>query len=206
MTGRPPAFVSGVVEGLIDEAVVRRLVEFAGGIPATIYGKQGKHHLLQHLKGYNRAARLQRWVVLVDLDQDADCAPPFRGLWLPVASPGMCFRVAVREIEAWLMADRDRFSGFIGTSSSRIPRFPDLVDDPKRLVVALALHSRSRIIREELTPRPGSGRVVGSAYTSRMIEYVLDRDAGWRPEVAMRASDSLRRCIVSLQTLITGRR
>jgi hypothetical protein len=36
-------------------------------------------------------------------------------------------------------------------------------------VVELARYSRRRDIREDMVPRPGSGRSVGAAYTSRLI-------------------------------------
>ena len=42
-----------------------------------------------------------------------------------------------------------------------------------------------------MVPRPGSGRLVGPAYASRLIEYA---EAHWRPEVAGQCTDSLRRC------------
>jgi hypothetical protein len=70
--------VSGAVEGLTDEAVLRRLIIEAGGQVGPIYGKVGKAHLLKQLGGYNRAAAVAPWVVLIDLDNDASCAPPFR--------------------------------------------------------------------------------------------------------------------------------
>ena len=99
--------ISGAVEGTVDEAVVRRLILHIGAEPGAMYGKNGKPHLRKHLKGYNEAARHTPWMVLVDLDHDADCAPPFRTEWLPSVAPYMCFRIAVREVEAWLLVPLD---------------------------------------------------------------------------------------------------
>jgi hypothetical protein len=56
-------------------------------------------------------------------------------------------------------------------------------------------------IREDMLPRRGSGRPIGPAYTSRMIEFV---ENNWRPEVAARSSDSLRRCLVRLREIARG--
>ncbi len=39
--------VSGAVEGIVDEAVVMRLLERVGGEQGAVYGKAGKHNLLQ---------------------------------------------------------------------------------------------------------------------------------------------------------------
>jgi hypothetical protein len=87
----------------------------------------------------------------------------------------MCFRVAVRETEAWLLADRERLARFLGISTSRIPLDPEAMDDPKSLMVDLARHSRRREIREDMIPRSGSGRNVGPAYVSRLIEFVAEK-------------------------------
>ena len=38
--------VSAAVEGVVDEAVVRKLIVLSGATPGTIYGKQGKSSLL----------------------------------------------------------------------------------------------------------------------------------------------------------------
>jgi len=49
---------------------------------------------------------------------------------------------------------------------------------------------------------------VGPAYTSQLIEFVRDSEKGWRPEIAVKASDSLMRCICirCLRELIEGGR
>lgn len=206
MTTANPVVISRAVEGSVDEAVVRRIIRHVGAQPGPVYGRNGKDHLLRRLRGYNEAARWTPWVVLVDLNQDANCAPPFRAEWLPSPSPQMCFRVAVREIEAWLLADRERIARFLGVSVSRIPNNPETTNDPKSLMVSLAGHSRKREIREDMVPRPESGRKVGPAYASRLVEFVEDEKGGWRPDVAASSSDSLRRCLRCLRRLSGGHR
>jgi hypothetical protein len=137
--------------------------------------------------------------VLVDLNCDADCAPILRGEWLPRVARLMCFRVAVREIEAWLLADRERFARFLGVPVARIPFEPETVADPKRFVVDLARRSNKREIREDLVPRPGSGRVVGPGYTSQLSDFV---QRVWRPEAAAETADSLRRALDCLRRVV----
>jgi len=194
--------LSGEVEGLLDEAVLRRLVHCCGGMPGDIFGRQGKSHLLKRLEGYNQAARRSPWVVLVDLDTDADCAPPFRTTCLPQAERLMCFRVAVRAVEAWLLADAKRLAGFLGVPVSRMPRNPEAVEDPKGVVVDLARQSRQRAIKEDMVPRRGSGRRVGPAYAARLTKFVQDTDAGWRPDTAAEQSYSLSRCLVCIRRVV----
>ncbi len=200
MKSNPPV-ISGAVEGIVDEAVLRRLIAFVGAVPGPIFGKNGKEHLLKRVQGYNQAARFSRWVILIDLDQDDDCAPPYRSRRLSNSAPYMCFRVAVREIEAWLLADREHIAQFLSVPLSRVPHDPDAIPDPKGMVVHLARHSRKRDIHEDMVPRLGSSLRIGPAYASRLIEFVQEGVSGWRPDVAAGLSDSLRRCIRCLQHL-----
>lgn len=183
--------VSGAVEGDLDEAVLRRLVEEEGAILNRLYGRKGKQHLKQRLMGYNNAAHRSLWVVLMDLDRDFDCAPPLREECLPNPARYMCFRIAVRMIETWLLADSRSLAQFLSVAVSKVPSSPEILDDPKHSMVRLAGHSRRREIREGMVPRPGSGRKVGPLYTSQLTEFVRTR---WNPEVAAQKSDSLRRC------------
>lgn len=187
--------IQGAVEGLLDEAALRRLVEHVGATQGSVHGKNGKANLLKKLDGYNHAARFSPWVVLIDLDHDADCAPPACQSWLPNPAPYMCFRIAVRQVEAWLLADRERIARFLGIAVSQLPTTPEAVAYPKRTLVQLANRSRRRDIREDMVPRPGSGRTQGPAYTSRMMEFATDSKAGWRPDVAASLSASLDRCL-----------
>lgn len=193
--------VSSAVEGPVDESVILRLLAHTRLAPGPVYGKKGKVHLLDKLTGYNNAARFAPWLVLVDLDDD-DCAPEFVATHLPAPSGGMLLRMAVREVEAWLLADRESLAGYLRVPISKIPSHPEGLPDPKQTMVNLARHSIRREIREDMIPDPESGRDVGPAYSSRMIEFALDY---WDPGVAVGSSDSLRRCVQRLEELAAQR-
>ncbi len=201
-----PPVISGAVEGIVDEAVFRRIVRAVRAEPGPVYGKNGKPQLLERLHGYNNAARFSPWLVLVDLDHDADCPPPFRAAALPRPADLMCFRVAVREVEAWLLADHERMAEFLDVNPNWIPRDPERSADSKRVVVELARRSRSRDISHDLVPREGSGRSEGPAYASRLIEFISDHRQGWRPSVAAKSADSLARCLRCLRRLVRATR
>jgi hypothetical protein len=187
---------------MVDEAVVRRLIEYAGGKPNTVHVANGKAHLRQKIDAYNHAAEYAPWIVLVDLDNE-ECAPALRQSWLPTASRLMSFRVAVREIESWLLADRPRIAEFLGLSVAKVPLAPDSLDDPKRTLVDLSRRSRRRDIREDMIPRPGSGRSEGPAYSSRIIEFVRTH---WRPSLAINHSTSLRSCCTAIEAIVERER
>lgn len=196
------AYVSGAVEGISDEAVLRRVVIARGAVVHRVQVQRGKANLRRALPGYNAAAQGDPWLVLVDLDQDFDCAAALVTDWLPAPSTYMRFRVVVREIEAWLLADRERFTSFFSVPASAVPDQPDQVPDPKSTLLAAVTRSRRKAIRADMLPRPGSGRQVGAAYTSRLIEFASESNEGWRPEVAADRSPSLSSCLTRLESLI----
>jgi len=199
-----PIAIQGAVEGSIDEVVLRRLIDEVECWQGAIYGKQGKQFLRQRVDGYNAAASYSPWVVLVDLDNTHNCAPELRAEWLPIPAQSMCFRVVVRAIEAWLLADSERFSTFFQVARTRIPQNVEALPDPKTSLVALMHHSRRREIRQDMVPRPASGRLVGPAYTSRMVEYAGDSQLGWRPGIAAQNADSLNRCLHCMQAFVNA--
>jgi hypothetical protein len=190
--------LTGAVEGPIDEVVLRQVVDCVSRQVEVVYVTEGKPNLLRRLAGFNQAARHTPWIVVIDLN-GAECAPAHVAECLPSPEEHMVFRVAVRAIEAWLLADRERFASFFGVAPARVPLDPDAENDPKETVVNIARHSRRRAIRDDVVPTQGGGRRVGPGYAARVIEFVLSQDGGWRPQVAARQSDSLARCLRALQ-------
>lgn len=187
-----------VVEGVADEIVMKRLLDLAGLPYGHTYGKRGKDHILKALHNYNQAARYSPWVVVVDLDDEPECAPLLVRQHLLHPSAGMRFRVAVHAIEAWLLADRDTLAEFLAVSRNKLPSQPETEPDPKTTLIGLARQSRRRDVRDGMVPRPGSGAKVGPDYIAYLTQYVT---RFWRPDVAAQHSDSLRHCIEALQTL-----
>lgn len=190
--------VSAAVEGVIDDAVVRRLLLETKHVPGPIHIKNGKPNVLKNLGGYNSAAKLSPWVVLLDLNGDADCAPSFIEAHLESPAKHMLLRLAVRQVEAWLLADRVRLARFLHVSQARVPRDPDFLADSKCALVDLARHSSDRRVREGLVPTAGSGIKVGPAYVAMLIDYIEHR---WVPATACERSESLRRCVDRLSSL-----
>src|SRR5579859_712648 len=195
------AVLTAAVEGIVDEVVLRRVCGHAGVRIGIVYRRSGKNYVLSRLPGYNHSARFRHWVVLLDLDNDAACAPEILPNWLPYPSHLMRLRIAVREVESWIIADAQRLANFLGVPAHNIPSNPDGLADPKLAVVNISRASRSSAIREDMVPKPGSGQPVGPAYTSRMIEFLQDLNSGWRPDVASLNSESLRKCIASITEL-----
>lgn len=190
--------ISAAVEGMTDEAVVRRLIAYVGVKLVEVYGRKGKSHLKDKITAFNCAAQHSPWIVLADLDSDFDCAPSLRTSWLPQPARQMCFRVAVRAVEAWLLADTEAIAAFLRVARSKVPANPEALPDPKQALVDLTMASPRRDLRADIVPRPGSGARVGPAYSSRLVEFI---ESHWRPQVAAQRAESLARAIRCLRRL-----
>lgn len=202
MVKNSPVIVYGAVEGDLDEVVLRRLLERKSFYIEGIFGKRGKDFLKAKIGNYNQAAKYNRWIVLVDLNSSAECAPELVSKWLPRCNPYMSLRVVVHAIESWLLSDKEQIAKHLSIPEKYIPPNPESLLNPKQTLVNLAKKSRNKQIREDMVPREKSGRDIGPAYTSRLIDYISNHKDGWRPDVAAQYSDSLRRCINAINTWI----
>ncbi len=185
-------------EGVTDETVTRRLLGWVGATAESIHVAAGKAALIQRIPRYLRVAHVKPCLVLVDLDRER-CAPEALDALGIAPHPQLCVRFAVRKVEAWLLADREGLSRYLGVPLNRLPVRPDDEEDPLDTLIAAARRSRRRHVRENLVPRPGSGRRRGPGYASSMIEFVETR---WNIEEAMSHSPSLRRAVECLRRLV----
>jgi hypothetical protein len=113
---------------------------------------------------------------------------------------GMIFRIAVREIEAWLLADRKGFSKFTGIPTIKIPNNPEILDDPKQILLNLVHRFGKKEIKSELLPATGSTAKIGFGYNSVLSHFVKNQ---WSVERASQSSDSLNRTINRIRQLFS---
>ncbi|MCH8961578.1 MAG: hypothetical protein IH820_09725 [Bacteroidetes bacterium] len=185
--------LSLLVEGTLDEAVGRRIIEYTDGTVQTVYGKKGVSYIKKKLSGFNKAAVAIPVLALVDLmDTKSDCPKQVVEEWLPQRHKNMVFRLVVPEIESWIMADWAGISTFLAVSKNKVPDNPEQVADPKRTLVGLARMSHSERIRRLLVPARGSTATEGPAYTSELQRFVRDQ---WNIGEAIDRAPSLKRCV-----------
>jgi hypothetical protein len=190
----PPIPVNLAVQDELSETVVRRLLRYVGRGYAigTTYGLRGNGYLLRNVEGWNRAARGKPFILLTDLDR-YPCPSALVSDWLSrERHPNLIFRVAVREIEAWILADRPTFAAFLGVTERLIPEDAEAEEDPKRTLIAVARRSRNRGIRERIVPRPGSTAQQGPDYNACLSEFVATQ---WNIVRAAHAARSLSRTL-----------
>ena len=121
------------IEDELSEAVLRRVLASVGrGYSiGRAYGRSGFSYLKTTIKGWNRAARGRPFVLLTDLD-DSPCPSALIQDWLREPKhPNLMFRVAVREVESWLLADGESLAKYPNVRVNQMPRTPDSLPDPK---------------------------------------------------------------------------
>lgn len=194
--------IAVVAEDRLTEAVLLKCISEV--LPtysvARTEVKNGRGNVQRELGAYARLAQAMPVLIGVDLDSD-ECAPTLLSKWgrLP-PQQGLLLRVAVREIEAWVLADEKRIAAFVGAAPNEVPKRPDTLDDPKRSLLEVArAHARSEL-KADLVPRNYDAAYprIGPAYNLRMCEFIATK---WRPQVARGKSESLDRAMVALEHL-----
>ena len=181
------------VEDSLSEAVIRKLVEqfnprFTVG---HCYCRGGYGYLKRTVRGFNNAAKGTPFIVLADLE--AECPPTqIKELLSVPIHPNFLFRIAVKEVESWLIADWLGFASFLGISKNLMPNNVNGIDDPKQCLINLAKRSRKRKLREAIVPSPNSTAKVGPDYNGQLSSFVFN---AWNTKEAMKNSDSLYRAV-----------
>jgi hypothetical protein len=196
------------VEDAPSAAVARKLVAarnthsdhdfvFRDGFPAVM---RGYGAIKNKCKAFLNMARAgSHTFILTDLDT-AECACTLIRDWFaipqsdPLNLPSPCiFRVAVREVESWILADHSAWAEYIGIPAVNFSTQPDQLDDPKQhLLNVIQKKGRKKIHREML---PQGTAHIGPRYNEVLCDFV---DSSWLPERAAENSPSLDRALKAL--------
>lgn len=179
-----------VVEDELSEAVMRRLI--ASSSPRLrvdrVINERGNSQIRIGIPKYKTASHALPHIVLTDLDR-IPCAPALLGEWRVGELPArMLFRIAVREVEAWLLADRSGIATFLDVPTTKVPLHPELLDDPKKSLIGLARKSRKRRLAQEIVPENGSAASIGPLYNAHLSRFVSEN---WNIDEARRLAPSL---------------
>jgi hypothetical protein len=196
------------VEDALSEAVLRKLLHDTrcGYQVALCYPERTRQKVLPAQSGWGQLYGQRRVfaavsarvpvILLVDLD-DRKCAPSMLAKWkegLPL-TPNLLIRIAVREVESWLLADFGHLMEFLQVEHPGPAPVPDSLSDPKSEIILAAGQSRNSDIRRDMIPI-SSGKT-GRGYTSTMKAFVRDF---WSPRRAAKVSESLNRAWVALKS------
>ncbi len=197
------------VEDDLSDAVVRRLLDHVRRrfqvraryplptLPHLRPEASGFGYLRTNVRAFNNAAAATPHFVLTDLDVSA-CAPELIQEWTGgMLHPNFILRVAVREVEAWLLADTHNLAEFLRLPPVDIPADVESIPQPKEEIVRLALLSPDAEIRDNLAPRPGSTATTGRLFTRTLVGYVKDL---WDIDAAADNANSLERALRALRS------
>lgn len=108
------------IEDAVSAVVLRKLISVVRPdieITTTI-GMRGKGYLKAKARELNRVAQSESVFMLIDLDSRTPCPAELVRTWLHGATQAnMLFRVAVMEVESWVLADRRNCSTFLGVAT-----------------------------------------------------------------------------------------
>ena len=187
------------VEDPVSEFVLKVMLQQSGRNYAigSCFGRSGFGYLKKSINGFNNAAKGTPFLILTDLDQ-TDCPPLLINEWLSAPKHNnLLLRIAVREVEAWLLAHRSAFAAFLGIRETLIPNHPDELIDPKRFLIELTAKSRKRRLRDAIIPTAGSTARIGPDYNGQLISYVQNK---WKVKEAINHSQSLSKAFHAMRT------
>ncbi len=200
--------VNLATEDVLSEQMLRVLLQQCGRKydVGAVFRKNGSGYLKSKLSGFNNAAKGVPYVILTDLDHQ-NCVTQLISNWcgftvkdyIKWRNPNLLFMIAVKEVEAWLLADRQSFAEFLGISITHVPLKSDEISDPKRELIRLARKTKFRRLREDLVPRDGSLVSIGPDYNGRLSEFLANK---WQLKVAQTNSPSLRRANAVLHAFL----
>jgi hypothetical protein len=186
-----------VFEDVLSEAVLKEMLKQSQRpfLVGSCLNQRGYGKIKKIISGLNHAANGMPYLVLTDLD-NAECPLVIISEWLTQPKhPNLLFRIAVKEVEAWLLAHREAFAEFLGISVSLIPANVDEIPDPKQLLIYLAKKSKKRSLRDAIVPERNSTAKIGKDYNGQLIQFVQNN---WQVEAAQVNSRSLQRAMNAL--------
>lgn len=184
-------YISLIFEDTLSEMImIRLLADFQGKYEIhQSYSGHGYGYLKNNIKGFNQACVHSPYFMLTDLDR-YECPLALINDWISFKMhPNFIFRIAVREVESWILADKEGLSRFFSLSMANFPDSPDSLPDPKNTLINLARKSRKRRIREDVVP-VNKNASIGPNYNGCLSEFVLNH---WDLHNAVSHSRSLNR-------------
>lgn len=147
----------------------------------------------------NVAQRVMPVLMVADADQ-APCPVTQLKAWLPHnPSNRLALRLAVREAEAWAMADHEGFAEFARLSPAQLPPEPESLSNPKQVLLKLIARCKRRDLRDEMLPGKRDRSPVGLGYNIHLKDFVSHY---WLAERAASRAPSLARAMPRIVALL----
>ena len=135
------------VEGETDEPFARRVVEAAGHSVDAVFPMHGHGEIDKRVDRWCKPANTRPMLILRDLHPalGKGCASALVRHLVGTGphSATTVFRIAERELEAWLLADRKAVAAYFQVRPVAVPVSPDMQLDPKQTLVNVCRSSSS---------------------------------------------------------------
>ena len=149
-------YVVLVVEDELSAAVMGKLINDVNPnlvIDRTI-NTRGCGDMKKGMEKWKNGSKGIPHILLTDLDK-YECPVHLISDWGAKNLPeGLLFRVAKREVEAWLLGDSSGIADFLGVAKIKIPVSPEDEKDPKNCILELARRSKKKRLAAELVTFP----------------------------------------------------
>ena len=208
----PQRFCYAYAEDAPSCSVIKKLVEYQNihsasgtklrltiGFPENKHGSSNIKKMLPAVSNMVKSGLAV--VILADLDA-VTCAPEMIRKWLPTQRSksqlpdGFIFRIAVREVESWLIADRHALASILKIPETNLSADPDSLNDPKAHLLNIIRAKGKRKMHREMLP--GRNSRIGPEYNNVLCEFISKY---WNPERAAKYSSSLCRALEALKKI-----
>lgn len=186
----------------MTKAAARKIVSILGLQVGKTIIKKGITAIDKSMQQIISWSKREYVLLLVDFDRPSRKYPcpvaRINGWFQDSPCPEKLFaRLAVNEVEAWLLADDDNMKKFLGVKSIKV-RNADDIANPKKYLIELA-SKRNKFFKIGFIKRGKDGIDRGVAYNKILSEWI---ESEWSPCNASLHSPSLKRAIKRLQDLI----
>ena len=160
--------------------------------------------IFKRLDEYNETSKKSGEPVIVFIDLDSTlCAPRLldnlqKSHPIKDRQPPNKFqiRIAVREVESWLLADKEGLETYFGISQKAIHPSPERLRDPKQELLNLIKGKAKAKFKRAMLPK-GKG-TIGTGYNDYLVDFI---NTVWDSTRACANADSLVRAIKRIKQL-----
>ena len=193
------------VEDEPSQAILAKIIEYANSQSSNRFTLHTGDPIITHGFG-NLQKKTQsflpaatkgegiRSIFLTDLDQK-NSVQQIANEWFNIACLALLpekfiFRIAVHEIESWIIADNNGIANFLNVSPVNFTTSPDDLDDPKQFLFnVIGSKCRSKKFKDML---PQKRQSVGIEYNPQIVQFIKEN---WDIQAAMTNSPSLKRAV-----------
>lgn len=189
-----------ITEDRLGEELARKIIHEVGGFNILLSDHLGgERNVIRNLEKYNKASKNNSpFFILIDLDHEVCPITKIQKTITFEKDPRFIYRIAVREAESWLMADRENFANLFNKTSSIIPYNADEIKHPKEFLLNIIEKHASRHLKNDMLPSKKSTAKIGPEYNSILCNFIFYT---WNIRNAMDHSESLKKTVLALEKL-----